>query len=165
MFESVRARLTLWYTGVLALILITFAFTAYFFLSSTLNRRTDRSLAEMSSAFASTLETEQRELESGETTSFPRDGAGNIVSDAAAVEAVSEYRLKDYQFVLYNDAGRLIAASPAFTSEGESPKAPVWQLTPVSSGIGALLRSFAGAPSGEVRNAGLSDGDDEALST
>ena len=32
MFETVRARLTWWYTGVLALVLLVFACAAYFFL-------------------------------------------------------------------------------------------------------------------------------------
>ncbi|MBA2340823.1 MAG: sensor histidine kinase, partial [Pyrinomonadaceae bacterium] len=53
MFDSVRARLTLWYTGVLALVLVAFAVTSYFFLDHTLDQRTDNSLAEMARAFVS----------------------------------------------------------------------------------------------------------------
>ncbi len=161
MFESVRARLTLWYTGVLALVLIIFAFAAYFFLSSTLDRRTDRSLTEMSTAFALTLETEQRELETGETASFPRDSGGSISSDAAAIEAASEYRLRDYQFVLYGDAGQVIAASPGFAAERESSQAKLWTLPPIAAGIGKLLNSFARLPTGAAHYVTLSDGDDE----
>lgn len=161
MLDSVRSRLTLWYTGVLALILITFALATYFFLSFTLNRRTDRSLAEMSSAFASTLATEQRELETDVTTNLPRDDSGDISPDAAAIEAISEFRFRDYQFVLYDDARRVVAASSGFAVERENPQVPVWTLAPVSSGIANLLDAAAGAPESAPRYSTLSDSDDE----
>jgi hypothetical protein len=61
MFSSVRARLTLWYTGVLALFRTSFALAGYFFLSFTLNRRTDDALGEMANAFASTLADDERD--------------------------------------------------------------------------------------------------------
>lgn len=157
MFESVRARLTLWYTGVLALVLVSFAFASYLFLAATLNRRTDGSLTEMSSAFALTLETEQRELDSGEVD-LPNNHTGSSNRDAAAIEAISEYRLNDYQFVLYNDGGQVIAASPGFISGREHTPSPVWTVPPISSGITSLLRWFAGQPSGASRFVTLADG-------
>ena len=51
MLETVRARLTLWYTGVLALVLALFACAAYFFLAYTLRQRTDETLVELAAGF------------------------------------------------------------------------------------------------------------------
>src|ERR1700704_5058104 len=91
MFSSVRVRLTLWYTGVLALVLISFALAGYFFLSFTLNRRTDDALAEMANAFAATVATEEADSHHDEPN------AGNAVNspDEAAKEAVSQNQFMD----------------------------------------------------------------------
>src|SRR4030081_2264517 len=66
MFSSVRARLTLWDTGILAIALVAFALAGYFFLSYTLNRRTDDALGEMANAFAATLASEEADGHQGE---------------------------------------------------------------------------------------------------
>jgi hypothetical protein len=44
MFESVRARLTLWYVSALALILVVFGVAVYAMLSRALHRRVDEAL-------------------------------------------------------------------------------------------------------------------------
>ena len=41
MFDSVRSRLTLWYVGVLALVLVAFSVTVYFLLAAFLYDRLD----------------------------------------------------------------------------------------------------------------------------
>ena len=56
-----RARLTLWYTGVLALILILFSLATYTYLVRAAQLRTDNSLAETANSFISTLSTEANE--------------------------------------------------------------------------------------------------------
>jgi heavy metal sensor kinase len=159
MFDSVRARLTLWYTGVLALVLILFAVASYFFLARTLNHRTDDSLAEMSRAFAETLATEERELEAASQQS-DQGVTSQIKPDAAAIEAASEYRLKEYQFVVYDDARRVVAASNGFTVEQKETKTPVWAVPPVASGIQNLIDALKVKPEGATIYATLSDGDD-----
>ena len=58
MLESVRLRLTLWYTGVLALVLITLAAAGYFIFWQSTVKRTDSDLAELSTAFLTTLTAE-----------------------------------------------------------------------------------------------------------
>lgn len=161
MLDSVRARLTLWYTGVLALILIAFALVAYFFLSFTLNQRTDDSLAGMANAFASTLTQEEKDLEGRGEVDAARSEEDRLSPDAAATEAVSEYQLRDYQFVVYDDARRVVAASPGFTTERGSGGTPLWTLAPVASGISKLLDAVAQAPDAAPHYATLSDGDDE----
>ncbi|MDT4898903.1 MAG: hypothetical protein QOH25_3980 [Acidobacteriota bacterium] len=163
MFDSVRARLTLWYTGVLALVLIAFALTAYFFLSRTLNRRTDEALAEMSRAFTETFLAEQQEMQAG-ANAAPRDAQGQIQPfnpDAAVIEAASEYRLRDSQFVIYDESRRIVAASSGFSIERKETSTPVWTLPPISSGLTKLLDSLKGKPDDVPVYATLSDGDNE----
>ncbi|HEV7375485.1 MAG TPA: hypothetical protein VGN95_12250, partial [Pyrinomonadaceae bacterium] len=99
MFSSVRARLTIWYTGVLALVLITFALAGYFFLSYTLNRRTDDALGDMANAFAATLADDERD-------NHARGEDGSSSPDEAVVEAISQNQFRDYQFVVYDDTKR-----------------------------------------------------------
>jgi hypothetical protein len=89
MFSSVRARLTLWYTGVLALVLISFALAGYLFLSFTLNRRTDDALGEMANAFAATLADDERDSHAGEAD-VARGEDRNSSPDEAVMEAVSQ---------------------------------------------------------------------------
>ncbi len=141
MFESVRARLTLWYTGVLALVLLVFALTSYFFLARTLIRRTDETLAEMGRAFAETLVTEQQELLANRASS-PRNDQSNTATsdaDAALIDAASEYRLKDYQLLVYDRTRQIVATSSGFTVEQQEMNTPVWTLAPVTAGLTKLL--------------------------
>jgi heavy metal sensor kinase len=169
MLDTVRARLTLWYTGVLALVLIVFALISYFFLARTLTQRTDDALAEMGRAFAETLRAEQQEL-SAPTAHAERDGSGQLVAasaDAAAVEAANEYRFKDYQFIVYDGARRIVAASSGFTVERQETNTPAWTLASISAGLARLLDARAAktnalpVPPVPPVYATLSDGDNE----
>jgi heavy metal sensor kinase len=161
MLDSVRARLTLWYTAILALVLIVFAVTAYFFLARILQQRTDDALAEMASAFSETVAAEDRERPANgpdgnpAATSAPAAGGAD---DDAVIEAVNEFRLRDYQFIVYDRSRRIVAASadPAHP-ESKATVAPF--LPPVPGLLDSFPRSysesgayasFAGHP-GEVR--------------
>ena len=113
MFSSVRARLTLWYTGVLALVLISFALAGYFFLSYTLNRRTDDALGEMVNAFAATLANDEADSHAGEANAAnaARGEDAKSSPDEAVKEAVSQNQFRDYQIVVYTDVRREVARS------------------------------------------------------
>src|SRR6266850_232931 len=113
MFSSVRARLTLWYTGMLALALVGFALAGYFFLSYTLNRRTDDALGEMANAFAATLANEEADSHQGEANAAnaARGEDAKTSPDEAVKEGVSQNQFRDYQIVVYADARREVAAS------------------------------------------------------
>lgn len=162
MLDSVRVRLTLWYTGVLALVLVVFALAAYFFLTWTLDRRTDNSLREMARAFSALLAIEEQDAEAGGEVDVARDAEGNISPDAAVIGAASDYRFRDYQLVVYDDARRVVAASPGFVVEGEEEiKAPVWTLPAVASDVGKLLDSVAALPDATPRYATLWGGGDD----
>jgi two-component system OmpR family sensor kinase len=148
MLSSVRARLTLWYTGALALILIAFALAGYFFLSYTLNRRTDDALGEMANAFAATLANDEADSRSEDAKSTP---------DEAVKEAVGQNQFRDYQLVVYTDARREVAAS-AVQKKGI---APVWTRPPAALQIAGVLDAVARTPDTILYFAALSDGDNQ----
>jgi two-component system OmpR family sensor kinase len=104
MFRSVRARLTTWYTGVLALVLLAFAFATYFFFQHTISARSDEDLAELTGAFAETLRAEQSDL--GE------NGGGQ----SGAFEAIREFRFRDHQFYVLDDHLQLVGSTAALES-------------------------------------------------
>lgn len=161
MLDSVRVRLTLWYTCVLALVLVVFAFASYFFLARALDLRTDDSLGEMAGSFSSMLAIEEQDVEAGGEVDVARDAEGNISPDAAAIGAANEFRFRDYQFVVYDDARQVVAASPGFVAEGdEEAAAPVWTLPSVASDVGELLDSAAASADGPPRYATLGGGDE-----
>jgi hypothetical protein len=80
MLESVRVRLTLWYAGVLAVVLVVLAFATYFILRQSTAQRADGSLAELGDAFLTTLRAEMK------------DEAGPETLKRAALEAIAEHR-------------------------------------------------------------------------
>jgi two-component system, OmpR family, sensor kinase len=157
MFSSVRARLTLWYTGVLALVLITFALAGYFFLSYTLNRRTDDALGEMANAFAATLADDERDNHARGEANAARgeDGSGSPVE--AVREAVSQNQFRDYQLVVFGDARRVVAASRV----QKNGNAPAWTRPPVASQIAGVLDVVVRTPEAALYFATLSDGDNQ----
>lgn len=164
MLDSVRVRLTLWYTGVLALVLVAFALAAYFFLARTLDRRTDNSLKEMAHSFSALLAIEEQDVEAGGEIGVARDAEGNISPDAAVIGAVSEYRFRDYKFIVYDEARRVVAASPVFVTEGEEEiNASVWTLPAVASDVGKLLDTVAALPDGTPRYTTLWGDDDHGF--
>jgi two-component system OmpR family sensor kinase len=156
MFNSVRARLTLWYTGVLALVLISFALAGYFFLSYTLNRRTDDALAEEANAFAATLANDETDSQQGEANAA-RGGDPRSNPDEAVREAVSEKRFRDYQLVVYADGGREVAAS-AKPPKGDRPG---WARAPAPSQLTEVANAVARSFESRLYFANLSDGDNQ----
>jgi len=161
MFSSVRARLTLWYTGVLALVLISFALADYFFLSYTLNRRTDDALAEMANAFAGNLANEEADSHQGEAmTANPADASqredAKTSPDEAVKEAVSQNQFRDYRIVVYTDARREVAASTVPQNRNEPGKARL-----PASKISGVLDAVARTPDSALHFDTLSDGDND----
>jgi heavy metal sensor kinase len=159
MFSSVRARLTLWYTGVLALVLISFALAGYFFLSYTLNRRTDDALGEMANALAATLANDEADSHAGEASAANavRGEDAKSSPDEAVKEAVSQNQFRDYQIVVYTDARREIAASAVPQNRNE----PGRTRPPAASKISGVLDAVARTPGSALYFATLSDGDSQ----
>lgn len=105
MLESVRARLAMWHTAVLCVLLTGFALAAYAFLASTTARGAQKYLANSAAAFALELRAE-------------RPGA---TSDTAAIAAaVAEFRVQDLGVVIYDAAGRRVSMSTSEVLAGRS---------------------------------------------
>jgi heavy metal sensor kinase len=156
MFSSVRARLTLWYTGMLALALVAFALAGYFFLSFTLNQRTDDALGEMADAFAAMLADDDGDSHRGEADAA-RGEDGHNSPDEAVIEAVSQNQFRDYQLVVYTNAHREIAASRV----QKDGKGSGWKRPPLASKIAGVLDAVARTPDAALYFATLSDGDNQ----
>ncbi|MDT7603579.1 MAG: hypothetical protein QOF61_1576 [Acidobacteriota bacterium] len=137
MLESMRARLTLWYTGVLALVLITFAFATYTYLARATRERTDQSLADTAASLISNFAAESND----------EDQSG----DDAAVEVARNFQFGDRQALILDEAGRLVAASAPSTGVGGKILFP--ETTTLSQSLSGLVaaaalrgRAFANVP-------------------
>jgi two-component system OmpR family sensor kinase len=114
MLDSVRMRLTLWYTALLALFLVLLSLLAYFIFWRTSVQRMDSDLAELSDAFLITL---RSELE---------DQPGPDVLKNAAREAIIEHRFRDHVYAVIGPTGELLVSTndlPAANPPDESSPA------------------------------------------
>src|SRR4051812_28604093 len=94
--DSMRSRLNLWYTGVLALVLIVFAAAAYAYLARAARERTDQLLADDARSLALNL-----------TAEFEEDQTG----DNAAREVARDFQFADRQALVFDERGRVAASS------------------------------------------------------
>ena len=110
MVHSIRTRLTIWFTSVLAVILIVFAAASLFFLKYTIRRQTDNNLREISRTFAESIEREQTDAESE-----------NIAPDerktAAISEVLDDLRFRNYRIFIFDERGKLFASETRKQSE------------------------------------------------
>ncbi len=97
MFDSIRTKLTLWYAGVLAILIIAFAAITYFSVNRILMQETDENLSAMSKNFASAVSSEQ-------TTEDDK-----LSESAAIAEAIKEFKFQDFQIFTFSNDGKLIA--------------------------------------------------------
>ena len=97
MFRSMRAQLTLWYTGVLALVLLLFSLVTYAYLARAAEQRTDTSLAETANSFISTVTTEANDEE--------------LSADDAVKETAGAFYSLGRQVTVYDDKRQVVAAS------------------------------------------------------
>jgi two-component system, OmpR family, sensor kinase len=112
MLDSVRVRLTLWYTAVLTLVLIVLALITYFIFWRSTLQRTDVNLSELSEAFLTTLDAETKDQSGPDSLKF----AGQV--------AINEHRFRDHVFAIFDDAGNTVVSSQdvplAATANGSS---------------------------------------------
>lgn len=98
--DSIRLRLALWHTVVLACLLSVFSAGAYAYLVHTTRQQVDRSLAQTATAFDRALTAEVLE---GDTTTLARA--------YGAREAVQAFRYRDRLLLVYDATGVLLAQS------------------------------------------------------
>jgi two-component system OmpR family sensor kinase len=99
MFDTLRARLTLWYSVVLALLLLLFSLTGYFLFSRAAIHRTDADLAELASSFLVTFQDELKDP----------DKPGGL--QAAARQAMLEHHVRGDVLLLVDAAGKIASSS------------------------------------------------------
>jgi two-component system OmpR family sensor kinase len=98
-FESVRVRLTLWYSAVLAVALLVVALSVYLSLARNTRQSTDSSLSELSDAFLTTI-TDELESDTSRAALLQ-----------AAKEAIDEHRFRDYAFVVLDPVDNIVITS------------------------------------------------------
>jgi hypothetical protein len=97
MFESVRARLTLWYVSALAFILVVFGVFVYVMLSRALHRRVDEALR-------STIEIS--------ITSLRHDAQEGQSRESAAQSTAAELSHPQQAMMIFDADGKLLAEHP-----------------------------------------------------
>ena len=108
MLDSVRVRLTLWYSLVLTFVLISLAVLTYFLYWHNTSQRTDSDIAQLSEAFATTFNAEIAD----------ETGPGAVKN--AAREAMLEHRFRSTYFALLDDSGAVLQSSLDLTTAGDS---------------------------------------------
>ncbi len=117
MLDSVRVRLTLWYTAVLTLVLIVLSLITYFIFGRSTLQRTDVNLSELSEAFLTTLDAEVKDQRGPDSLKL----AGQV--------AITEHRFRDHVFAIFDAAGKIVVSShevpPAGPAAGTSAAGPL----------------------------------------
>src|SRR5258707_9384789 len=98
MLDSVRVRLTLWYTAVLTLVLLALSLTTYFIFWRSTVQRTDVNLSELSEAFLTTLDAEVN------------DQSGPDSLKLAGQVAITEHRFRDHIFAIFDASGKIVVS-------------------------------------------------------
>lgn len=106
MLDSVRTRLTLWYVGVLALVLLGFSIGVYALLARNLHQRLEAGLRGTTEAIAAMIERERAEGES---------------EAEAARSAIEELHYPQQGLAVYDGQSHLLAAKPAVSGVDAPP--------------------------------------------
>ena len=99
MLDSIRTRLTLWYTGVMALVLVVLFVITYLIFLGSVERRMDNDLGELSEAFLATV---RAELE---------DQTAPDPFMVAVEAAIAEHHFRDHLYAILDANGKLMATS------------------------------------------------------
>ncbi|MDQ2920754.1 MAG: heavy metal sensor histidine kinase [Acidobacteriota bacterium] len=108
LFGSMRSQLTIWYSGVLALVLLIFAVTTYSYLAQAARQRTDDSLADTLNSFISNFNTEL-------------DDESHSAEDAAK-EAARGFHFRDRQVIVFDGERNAVVASDTAENFPHGPK-------------------------------------------
>jgi two-component system OmpR family sensor kinase len=106
-FNSVRVRITAWYTAVMALVLVLLSLFTYTIFWKTAVQQTDSELAELAAAFLVTFQDELQDTSQRE----PRAGQDLGRLRAAAHQAMLEHHFRDHLFALVDSSGSVAVRS------------------------------------------------------
>jgi two-component system OmpR family sensor kinase len=108
MINSVRIRLTLWYTAVMTLVLVVLAGATYLVLRQEIVRRADAQAIELADSFLSTVDAEMGDATKPDSV------------DEGIAAAISEHRFRDVVFVVFDPQGDLLGVSASYRQPGRS---------------------------------------------
>jgi heavy metal sensor kinase len=144
--RSLRARLTLWYTAVLALVLVSFAAVSYAAIARATRRSVDESLRHAAGSLAAAIRQEASDDEDDE-----EDDEGEEEEDGSATAAApggrevaliaAPFRLGDFRLFVYDEAGGLLAASGA-DGQADVPPRQVEELLATAEQSGSTFASL-----------------------
>jgi heavy metal sensor kinase len=99
MFNSLRIKLTLWYSAILALVLILFAFGFYFLIGQTVKQIADDSLEDASDSLITRIKNDSTQ------------------TDQSISEILEDFRFQYTVFAVYDKDKKIIAASPRLQTD------------------------------------------------
>ena len=99
MLNSVRVRLTLWYTGAMTVVLVVLAVATYVVLKENVIRRADAAAVELADSFLTTVNAELSDIPQSEN------------SRAAIAAAISEHKFQDVIFIVLDSHNSLLGMS------------------------------------------------------
>jgi heavy metal sensor kinase len=114
MFNSVRIRLTIWYTGAMALVLVVLAVATYAIIKQNVVRRADATAVELANSFLATVNAELSDRPNPESIK------------SAVNAAIAEHRFQDVFFVVLDGHGDLLGASE-IRQDSERGDNPNWE--------------------------------------
>jgi len=116
MLDSVRVRLTVWYSAVLAVVLVLVSATTYLIVRKTSMQRTDEDLAVLADSFLVTFQDELADP--------PGTRASAVLT--AAQQSIMEHRSNSDTFIVMGPGGEVVAtSSDTISSSGAKPDASV----------------------------------------
>jgi two-component system OmpR family sensor kinase len=140
MLDSVRVRLTTWYTGVLLLVLAPLSVGGYWFVVRSMQQRTFDQLVESSKGFLATLKVEYKNQ--------LKDKADPEALEAASMQTANGFRLWYQRFAVVDASGNVLAQNKPLSWPGQSaqdaalPEVPDHVLRQLIAGTaGSRLRS------------------------
>ncbi len=111
MLDSVRVRLTVWYSAVLAVVLVLVSATTYLIVRKSSMERTDADLEVLSDSFLVTFQDELADTPGTRTSAV----------SSAARQAMVEHRSNSDAFVVVGPGGEISVTSSEAIASGESP--------------------------------------------
>ena len=136
MLDSVRVRLTLWYSLVLAFVLVLLAVFTYFLYWRSISQRTDTGLSELADAFVTTLHAELKD-----------ETGPDAVKNAAHV-AMLEHRFRDTVIAVLGPANNIVESSLELPRISSSSREPITADLFSSKDFQSLVRETSSDPSG-----------------
>src|SRR5580692_8533099 len=138
MLDSVRLRLTMWYTGVLFLALVPLSVGGYWLVVRSMQQRTFDQLVESSKGFLATLQVEYKNQ--------LKEKTDPEALHAAAVQTATEFRLWYQRFAVVDASGNVLAQNKPLPWPGQSaqdaalPEVPGRVLLQLIAGTAGALR-------------------------